>query len=202
MSVDLLLYVTSGCCCMLLALAGLVLLIVVARRLLRTRKAGTPWMADASEPGKRWAQGAFFLLTSRQDYAYLDEDQVTLMLQGAWGIQDRHQMEATLVELEQSLGGAWDLVRAMLLARASVAVGYMSNDDSWARVLHHGAALQQTYLSWDQMADHLVASRRAWLGMPDDGSGDDPDMRAVLADIEEVKATIWPGVSFSDTSLG
>lgn len=51
------------------------------------------------------------------------------------------------------------------------------------------------------MAEHLVASRRAWLGVADDGSGDDGDMKAVLTDIRDVAATIWPKTPFKGTAL-
>lgn len=130
MSLDLLIYVGSGCCCLLVGLVVLVLLIVVAKKLLGPDEAEKQWTADAGEPTKRWAQGAFFILTSQQDYAYLADGQVRVMLEDAWGITDAQQMEATLQRLETSLGGAWDLVRAMLLARSAVAVGFMDDGAS------------------------------------------------------------------------
>ncbi len=201
MSLDLLIYVGSGCCCLLVGLVVLVLLIVIARKLLSPDEAENQWMVDARDPRKRWAQGAFFLLTSQQDYAYLADGQVRVMLEDAWGIADATQLEATVQQLETSLGGAWDLVRAMLLARSAVAVGFMDDATSWERVRRQSAALQQTYEDWQPMADHLVASRRAWLGTPDDGSGDDDDMKAVLTDIGDVASTIWPKTPFKGTAL-
>ncbi len=191
----------GGCCCLVAALVVIVLVIVVAKKLLKPDAAEKAWIADAETPFKRWAQGAFFALTSHQDYAYLSDGQVQVMLEDAWEIKDADGMEAMLQQLEQAQQGVWDLVRAMLLARSAVSVEFMDNDASWERVRLHCQMLQQMYDSWDQQAEHLVAFRRDWLGVPTDGSGDDDSMEEVLDDIELARKEIWPDAPFKETDL-
>lgn len=194
-------YAVGSCCCLLIALAVVVLLVIVARKLLRPDAAEKAWIADAETPFKCWAQGAFFALTSNQDYAYLSDGQVRVMLEDAWDIKDAEGMEAMIAQMEQAQQGVWDLVRAMLLTRSAVAVEFMDDDASWERVKVQCQMLQQMYDSWDQQAEHLVAFRRDWLGVPTDGSADDDSMQEVLDDIETARKEIWPDVPFKETDL-
>ena len=104
------------------------------------------------------------ITTDSCDYAYFDLMSVYPMLQSDWGINKQPDLERLVDQLEQGEDGAWDLVRAMLLARSAMAVGWWTADKSWQRCYWLGKALQNRYPDWQSMTDDLLRSRQVWSG--------------------------------------
>lgn len=148
---------------------------------------------DRKDPKRAWVQGAVFLLTDTDDYAYMSEGSIGVMLEDAWGITSMEGLRNKVAALaDDSDEPAWDLIRAMLLLRSAVAMGWLDNETSFTRCRALGLLLQERYDGWDAMAEDLLRSRRRWLEIDPDGAdddGDDHDMDAVLRARASLKKT-------------
>lgn len=139
---------------------------------------------DALIPGRLWCRGAFGMLTSdTADYAHFDSSAVYAMLVSDWEIHKQPDLEHTINGLAEAEEGAWDLVRAMLLARAAAAVGWWKPQTSWQRCYQLGQQLQSLYPDWQTMADDLLRARQQWSG----GQG----MQRVRDQIVQMRNQIW-----------
>lgn len=172
---------------------GVVLLIVGVARWSRNR-VQAQMVADAHHPERLWCRGAFGILCSDSlDYAYLDAAANLDMLRHFWDVQKPEQLEAAVSDLERSEPNAWNLVRAMLLARAAVSPGWWSQEASWSRCFRLGRSLQAAYPSWQAMADDLLRSRRIWRDLHPSGGEDarDATMPAILRQLARMRAEVW-----------
>lgn len=57
---------------------------------------------------------------------------------------------------------AWDLVRVIMLCRAGVAAGYLSEDEALDTAWIASRGLQETYSSWQDMVHHFFEARWYW----------------------------------------
>lgn len=180
-----------GLAFVVLALVGGVVWSFVARK--RAAEDPETHMANDLLLDKRrgWVQGASLILMRLTDNAYLSEDLIGGMLKQSWGIGSAQELDATVARLVAEEKDAWGLLRAMLLLRSAVAVGWLSNERSFERCYEVGKQLQERYDSWNAMAADVLASRRARFGLPIDGSGDTEDMKEVVASVEYLAATQW-----------
>ena len=145
-------------------------------------------LADAR---RGWVQGATFILQRGWDNGYVDADVIRSMLASSWGLRSHEALQAQVSKLLSEGDDAWTLLRAMLLVRSAVAVGWMTNDASFLRCFEIGNKLQRRYPSWNAMRDDLLRSRRERFGMPADGSADDEGMSEVVASADYLAKTHW-----------
>ena len=125
---------------------------------------------------RTWVQGASLILMRLSDNAYLEEELIRTMLDESWGLSDKQGLDEQVARLLENEQDAWGYMRALLLLRSAVAVGWLSNEASFARCFEVGKLVQQRYPSWEALAEDTLKRRRAWRGLPVDGSGDDEDM--------------------------
>ncbi|MEZ4316693.1 MAG: DUF1266 domain-containing protein [Myxococcota bacterium] len=149
-----------------------------------------------ANPRRGWVQGATFILQRGWDNAYAGEDIIRPMLAGSWGIRTAEELDAQVDELLEQGDDAMILLRAMLLVRSAVAVGWISNDASFQRCYAIGTRLQARYPSWQAMADDALRARREWCGVPLDGSADDEGMAEVAAAAAELARTHWRSIDW------
>lgn len=140
---------------------------------------------------RAWVQGASFILMRLHDNAYLSEDIIRPMLANSWGIESPEELDATVSRLVAEEKDAWGLLRALLLVRSAVAVGWVSNDASFQRCYAIGQELQQVYDSWEALGRDALARRRAWRGLATDGSQDDEDMKELVTVVDYLRDTTW-----------
>jgi len=156
---------------------------------------------DKKEPRRAWVQGASFLLMDGDDYAYMSDGTIGVMLEDAWRITGPTMLEGEVGRLAAAPDRpAWNLVRAMLLLRAAVSMGWVDNEDSFTRCAELGERLQEHYDGWEPMAADLLRSRRAWLGIDLDGADDDDDdndMYEVTRALDGLRRSHYPTVPWA-----
>lgn len=143
------------------------------------------------DPRRAWVQGASQILMRLHDNAYLEEELIRTMLRESWGLSGPSDLDATVSRLVSTEKNAWGLLRAMLLLRSGVAVGWLSNEASFARCFEVGRELQAVYQSWDALGEAALRARRRFFGMAEDGSQDDEDMREVVESVRYLRSTLW-----------
>jgi len=143
------------------------------------------------DPRRSWVQGASFILMRLHDNAYLSRDLISDMLAQSWGISSRAELDATVARLVREEKDAWGLLRALLLLRSAVAVGWLTNEASFERCFEVGGELQSRYTGWEDLAQDILRRRRAWWDLPEDGSADDEDMKEVVAVVDYLRDTQW-----------
>ena len=158
------------------------------RRLMRHRME-----EDATDPYKRWVQSVFMMVTGPCDYAYLGEGEVRRMLRHWWSVHGPHEHADALRQLAHNgrPDNAWDLVRFILVARMGVGAGYWRDEECWEAIRPIARRLVRTYRSWSEMAQAYVQARRQWRRLPLDGSLDDPEMRAIVENIADLRHDRW-----------
>lgn len=57
---------------------------------------------------------------------------------------------------------AWDLLRVIMLCRAGLAAGYLTEDEALDTAWIASRGLQETYASWQEMAHHFFEARWYW----------------------------------------
>ncbi|MDF7801093.1 DUF1266 domain-containing protein [Pontiellaceae bacterium B1224] len=65
-------------------------------------------------------------------------------------------------ELEGKSLLAWDLARLVSLARWGVLCGYMEAEEAWEWIMPAALALQETYDSWEDLAENYMLGRAFW----------------------------------------
>jgi len=149
--------------------------------------------ADSRIKLRRFAYGVYGIVTRDYDYAHTPR-WTALVNREAWQLPDRAALEVKVATL--CAGDAFDLGRAVILLRAAVALGYLSDDESWLRVLLVLRAIQTQCLSWEQYLQVYLRGRRHWLELPVDGSKDTPDMKQVLSNVNFIRKAVWRTTPF------
>jgi hypothetical protein len=126
---------------------------------------------DHADPRKRFVF-ATIAMSYDADPAYLVEHAREAMLDW-YGIRDR---TALIDRLEYYMEGtestrAYDLYRAMFLARAAVAVGFLSDAESWWWASAIASSVQRYYRDWASYGSDYVEGHVAYR----QSQGDDPE---------------------------
>lgn len=149
--------------------------------------------ADSRIKLRRFAYGVYGIVTRDYDYAHTPHWTASVNRE-AWQLLDRAALEVRVGTL--CAGDAFDLGRAVILLRAAVALGYFSDDESWSRVLLVLRALQTQCSSWEDYLTVYLRGRRRWLGLLEDGSRDDAEMKQVLGNVVFIRKTVWRTTPF------
>ena len=149
--------------------------------------------ADSRVKLRRFAYGVYGIVTRDYDYAHTPRWTASVNRE-AWQLLDRAALEVRVGTL--CAGDAFDLGRAVILLRAAVALGYFSDDESWSRVLLVLRALQTQCSSWEDYLTVYLRGRRRWLGLLEDGSRDDAEMKQVLGNVVFIRKTVWRTTPF------
>lgn len=188
----------ATCCSALCCVLSLVVVIGVVRFLMTPGEWEVRAAADRKDPARAWLQGTTFILQRGDDYGYVDDGQIGVMLEDSWGVTDLPSLRATVADLEgRADEPAWNLLRAMLLLRSATAMGWVDNEASFRECFRLGARLQSGYPSWEAMGEDLLRSRRAWRELPLDGSDDDDDMELVVDSLNDVRKSHWSTVPWT-----
>lgn len=151
--------------------------------------------SDAEEPFRRWAQCVFCLVTGDCDYAYLPVREAVGMLARWWEVHGPTELRRVLDELARE-GTAWGGVRFFVVARLGVGAGWLGAEEAWRLGRPVARLLQARYESWAELARDYVIARRRAIGVSEDGSEDDDDMRAILDNLARLQDTVWHEVPF------
>jgi hypothetical protein len=167
---------------------GVVLLIVVIA-VLAGRKSPEQVMQqeDGADPIKRWARGCYSMVYGNSDPGRKAKRGCVGTLAEYWEINTPQDVRQTLDELQQLPENdvAWDLMRAIIVARFAAGAELLSHEQSWALIGAVRPRLQQAYASWQALADAYARARQA--------AGFSPDM---LADARPEAEKIWSAVPF------
>lgn len=180
-------------------LAGLAALLVVRAivvSLRRPAKMRAKMAADAEDPFRRWGQGVFCVVTGECDYAYLPLPEAVRMLARWWEVHGPVELRRVLDELERGADDAWDGVRFFVVARLGVGARWLAEADAWRRARPVARRLQARYEGWAELARDYALARRRAVGICEDGSEDDHDMREILHNIARLSDTLWSEVPF------
>jgi hypothetical protein len=181
------------------AFFGVFLVVSLVQRLrapTRKRVAVDRMKAEAADPLKAWVQCAFLIVTGDCDYGHLAPGDGRRMLQRWWNIHGVRDHSDTLDDLAAAPDNAWDLVRFVLVVRMGVAAGYLSDDEGWEEIRPIAARLRNAYDGWAALGQAYLTARRQWQGVALDGTEDDPTMRRIVDNIEELRATRWLEVPY------
>jgi hypothetical protein len=160
----------------------------------RKRAAVDRMRAEAEDPFKAWVQAAFLIVTGDCDYGHLGPGEGRRLLQRWWNVHGVRDHVDTLDDLSAAPDNAWDLLRFIIVVRMGVAAGYLSDEDGWAEIRPIAARLRDAYDGWLAMGHAYLTARRQWQGVALDGTEDDPTMRRIAENIEELRATRWTEV--------
>src|SRR3954466_9021414 len=79
-----------------------------------------------------------------------------------WEIKTPAEVQQTLAELQQlpENDPAWDLMRAVIVARFAEGAGLLSKQQSWATIGAVRPRLQQAYANWADLAAAYASARK------------------------------------------
>ncbi len=167
---------------------GVVLLIILVAVLLR-RKSPEQVMQqeDGADPVKRWARGCYSMVYGNSDPGRQSKRSCAGTLAQYWEINTPEDVQQTLAELQQlpENDAAWDLMRAIIVARFAAGAELLSHEQSWALIGAVRPRLQQAFPSWHALADAYGRAREAA------GFGSD-----MLVDARPEAEKIWSAVPF------
>lgn len=106
-------------------------------------------------------------------------------------------VQANVGDIRSSSLLAFDAARGIMLARAGLMLGWLSDDDAWTYMLNVARDVQRTYGSWTDYSADFVLARNMWAG---DGSTDIFD--AVIAGLRTDAASPWVTLGWSQPALG
>lgn len=182
-------------------LSAVFLLVSMRQRVRRARS--QPTMSeriedDATDPARRWVQGAFMIVTGDCDYGYLARGEAHRMLVKWWQVHGPRDHARVTDELEAAGGrdNAWDLVRFIVVMRLGAAAGHLEQGDSWHCCSAIIPRLQQAYPSWPELAAAYLNARRQWQGAAPDGTEDDAVMQRISENIAHLREHHWPEIPF------
>lgn len=91
---------------------------------------------------------------------------------------------------------AFDAARGIMLARAGLMLGWLSEDEAWDYMLDVARDVQRTYGSWAAYGKDFLLSRNVWAG------DDTPDVfDAVVSDLLEAPKSPWRRIPWGEPSL-
>ncbi len=142
-----------------LVVAGIVWFVVVANE--PPEKAMKK--EDGTDPLKRWARGCYSIVYGSTDPGRFGSGSAAQVLSRDWEIKTAKDVEDTLTELRGLPSGnaAWDLVRAIIVARFAAGAKHITDEQSWGLVAAVQEPLRATYDSWSSMAAAYGQARTA-----------------------------------------
>ena len=145
---------------------AVLLISVVVLELRGSHKVDPRSETDLAIPLRRFARSAMSLITAGEDYGYLPARENRSLLAESWDIRGAPGVQATLSSLTQPVGddvaAAWNLVRAIHVARMAAGAGYLDETASWQWVAWAAAGLQARFRDWRPMADAFAQGRLSW----------------------------------------
>ena len=148
-----------------LVLAGLLVSVVVLK-LRGSHKIDPRSETDLAIPLRRFARSVVALITGGEDYGYLPARDNRSLLGQSWDIHGAPGVHATLSNLTQPVAdpvaAAWNLVRAIHVARMAAGAGYLDEAASWQWVAYAAAGLQARFSDWRSLADAFAQGRLSW----------------------------------------
>ncbi len=166
-----------------------VLLLVLAVVFLGDRRTAVQVMEqeDGADPLKRWARGCYSIVYGKDDPATKGKKSCRGSLSQYWEIETPEQVRDTLRDLQglPENNPAWDLMRAVIVARFAEGAELIGKDESWAAIAAVRPRLQESFGSWQDLASAYGRAREA--------AGFDGDM---LKDARPHAELIWSTVPF------
>jgi hypothetical protein len=148
--------------------------------------------ADEKVPLRRWTRSAIAIITGGDDYGYFPPEQVIVVLRGTWGVTDPESAESTIAELSQG-ETAWELVRALHVARMSVGAEYIDAEKGWELISPVAAKLQERYDSWEAVAEEYYSRRVVWA----EETGEEIQTKEEFqSEIDITKSVYWQDIQF------
>ena len=157
------------------------------------RSAARRLEADSRIKLRRFAYGVYGIVTRDYDYAHTPR-WTALVNREAWQLSDLAALDARVEML--CVGDAFDLGRALILLRAGVGLGWLSDADSWPRALPVLRGLQTQCLGWEDYLKIYLRGRRRWLNLLEDGSKDTLEMKQVLGNVAYIRRAVWRTTPF------
>ena len=148
--------------------------------------------ADEKIPLRRWTRAAIAIITGGDDYGYFPKNRVAPLLEEMWDVTGADSAKNTIAVLQKGTS-AWDLVRALHVARMSVGAEFIDAETGWTLVAPIAQKLQSVYDTWDAVAADYFDSRTVWaretnLAMPTKEEFQD--------DIDVTKSVYWDEIDF------
>ncbi len=148
--------------------------------------------ADEKVPLRRWTRSAIAIITGGDDYGYFPKDQVEVILRGTWRVTDPESAKSTITKLSQG-ESAWELVRALHVARMSVGAEYIDVDKGWELIAPVAGKLQGLYDSWDAVADEYYEKRVVWA----EETGEEIQTKEEFqSELDVTKSVYWEDIQF------
>jgi len=76
-------------------------------------------------------------------------------------------MKASYLKWKERSGVAWDLCRSAMLVNEGFAVGYLTEQEAWARLAAIAQQTQSSFTSWQEMSDNFLDGREIWANQRD-----------------------------------
>ncbi len=76
-------------------------------------------------------------------------------------------LRSSYLKWKDRTGLAWDLCRAANVANAGYAAGYLSEQESWDRLMEIARLAQKNFASWRELSDNFLDGREIWSGQRD-----------------------------------
>lgn len=118
---------------------------------------------DGDDPLKRWARGCYSIVYGSTDPGRFPSPSAAHVLSRDWEIKTTQDVEDTLTELRGLSSGnaAWDLVRAIIVARFAAGAKLISDEQSWGVVSAVQEPLRAAYEGWPALAAAYGEARSA-----------------------------------------
>jgi hypothetical protein len=166
-----------------------VVLAVVIAVLMGNRKSPEQVMQqeDGADQVKRWARGCYAMVYGNADPGRKGKRGCLGTLSEYWEITTPEQVQETVKDLQglPENDAAWDLMRAIIVARFAAGAELISGEQSWAVIGAVRPRLQQAFGSWQELASAYGRAREAA------GFGSD-----MLTDARPEAEKIWGLVPF------
>ncbi len=84
---------------------------------------------------------------------------------------------------------AWDLSRLIMLCREGYALGWLTEEEAWTRIMAYARALQANYHSWEELGRNYLIGREYWSATQTRKSGE--RMRDAYRRLIEAPGSPW-----------
>ena len=173
----------------LIGIGVLVVVVILAVVLMSDRRSPVQVMdaEDGADPLKRWARGCYSIVYGKSDPGRNAKRGCLGTLAEYWEIKTPEEVQQTLTELQQlpENDPAWDLMRAIIVARFAEGAELISKEQSWATIGAVRPRLQQAYATWSELAAAYGSARQKA------GFGSD-----MLTEARPEAEQIWSAVPF------
>ena len=184
---------------MWLAIGGVAALVLVVLFVLWWRsKADDPrQVADKKDPMRRFSQGIMFIITGGYDYGYSPAEAARRPLNESWEIFDgdeatRRVRDLLDTEATDPVGLAFDLVRAIHVARTSAGAEYLTQEQSWAFTAEASRKLQAAFNSFEEIGAAYLEAAAQW----NREQGYDEDEDGTPSNVKWCAEFEWPEIPF------